>query len=303
MSQIPIQGFHIEPTNICTLKCPGCARTKLIKQWPKHWQNHNLEIDAVMDFLDIDLTGKSIDLCGNYGDPIYHPHLFDLISAFKSRGCTIKITTNGSYRSSQWWNDLCDQLDSNDSIIFSVDGLPDNFTQYRVNADWDSINLGMTTCVSRDINVIWKFIVFRYNQDHINEARLLADHIGVKEFVISLSDRFDEDTAMYLPNTESQGIRKPMQDAWKQNQISKVDPKCYAGKEYFISADGFFSPCCFVADHRFLYKTQFGKAKHQYDIRNTTLTEVLSRPATVEFYQKLPVDPPGVCSFNCPKTT
>jgi acyl transferase domain-containing protein len=55
-----ITGFHIEPTNICTLKCAGCARTRFIDQWPQHWKNQNLSIDSLLQFLDIDLTNKKI---------------------------------------------------------------------------------------------------------------------------------------------------------------------------------------------------------------------------------------------------
>ena len=56
-----VTGFHIEPTNICTLKCPGCARTQFIDKWPSRWKNYNLDINKVMNFLDIDLTDKHIN--------------------------------------------------------------------------------------------------------------------------------------------------------------------------------------------------------------------------------------------------
>ena len=74
-----ITGFHIEPTNICTLKCEGCARTRFIDQWPQHWHNHSLDIDQLLNFLDVDLSTKTIKLCGNYGDPIYHPDFINFV--------------------------------------------------------------------------------------------------------------------------------------------------------------------------------------------------------------------------------
>ena len=85
-----IKGFHIEPTNMCTLKCPRCPRTNFVEQFkPKNWDNQNLNLDHLKQFLDIDLTGMSIGLNGNYGDPIYYPNLFELIAYFKNKKCKI----------------------------------------------------------------------------------------------------------------------------------------------------------------------------------------------------------------------
>jgi hypothetical protein len=96
------------------------------------------------------------------------------------------------------------------------------------------------------------------------------------------------------------GIRFDSQQQWKKNNnsITSVNPKCQNNNQHFITADGFYSPCCFLADHRFYYKTQFGKNKKQYDIRNVTLSELLSRPNVVEFYTSL--EQQSGCQYNCP---
>ena len=117
-----ITGFHIEPTNICTLKCSGCARTRFIDQWPQHWKNHSLDINELLTFIDINLVGMKITLCGNYGDPIYHPNFIELVTRLKARGAVISMVTNGSYKTQEWWEQLVSNLTSNDTITFSVDG-------------------------------------------------------------------------------------------------------------------------------------------------------------------------------------
>ena len=91
-------GFHIEPTNICTLKCSECSRTKFLNQWPEHWKNHSLDIDQLLNFLDIDLINVPILLCGNYGDPIYHPKFIDFVTNLKQKGAILSMVTNGSYK-------------------------------------------------------------------------------------------------------------------------------------------------------------------------------------------------------------
>ena len=297
-----IQSLHIEPTNICTLKCSGCARTRFIQQWPQHWHNHNLDITVLMKFLDISLINMSVHFCGNYGDPIYHPDFINMIHEFKQRGSHVSIVTNGSYKTIKWWQELVAELDQKDTVIFSVDGIPENFSQYRINANWPSIQDAMTVCALAQCHTIWKFIPFLFNQDSIDQARVLSKQLGIDQFEIEYSDRFDEQTAHLIPTTDLLGIRYNNQQAWKNHNRSRgVDPKCAGGTEHFITADGFYSPCCYVADHRFYYKTEFGKNKKAYNINDTSLTSILHQSPVIEFYQTLHAI--SACQFNCPKGT
>ena len=295
-------GFHIEPTNICTLKCSGCARTRFIDQWPQHWKNHSINITELLKFIDIELVDKKINLCGNYGDPIYHPDFIELVTCLKARGAIVSITTNGSYKTQEWWKNLASNLTPSDTIIFSVDGTPKNFTQYRVNADWKSIKIGMDVVANSPCNSSWKYIPFAFNQNDIAQAKKLSQKIGIKNFQVELSDRFDEQTQSLMPDTSLIRGRYSSQTKWKLNNTSlTIDPECYQGQEHFITAEGYYTPCCYLADHRFYYKTPFGKNKKQYNIREYTLTEILQQPQTVEFYQTLDQQPG--CQYNCPKIT
>jgi pyruvate-formate lyase-activating enzyme len=297
-----VNGFHIEPTNICTLKCPGCPRTRFIDQWPQHWKNHNLDIDQLLQFLDIDLTDKKILLCGDYGDPIYHPDFIDFVKKLKSRGSIITIITNGSYKKQDWWKELVNNLSAADTINFSVDGTPENFTEYRINADWESIRVGMDVVANSHCNSSWKYIPFSFNQADIKQVEKLSQNIGIKKFWVEFSDRFDEQTQHLIPDRSLRGQRYNNQTKWNPEDSSlKINPRCQSGKEHFIAADGYYSPCCHLADHRFYYKTIFGKDKKQYDIRQHTLSEILQQPKTIDFYQNL--NQQSGCQYNCPDTT
>jgi organic radical activating enzyme len=254
-----------------------------------------------MRFFDFDLTGKKITLCGNYGDPIYHPEFHDLIAKLKQRGCDITINTNGSYQKAEWWQQLTAMLDHKDTITFSVDGTPENFTQYRVNADWPSIEQAMLSCAASPVRTIWKYIVFSYNQQDIETADQLRSSLGLSEFRVSLSDRFDQKTEHLKPTDEFLGSRYNTQQAWKSNQsTTNINPKCANQREHYISAEGYYAPCCFLQDHRFYYKTPFGKNKSSYRISDTTFSQILKQPATVEFYHNLSQQPG--CQYNCPQT-
>lgn len=297
-----VTGFHIEPTNICTLKCPGCARTRFIDRWPQHWRNHSIDIDALLKFLDVDLAGKTINLCGNYGDPIYHPDFINFVTKLKQTGCILTITTNGSYRTHQWWKELVMQLDDRDTIRFSIDGIPENFTDYRKNADWPSIQLGIEACVAGACKTAWKYIPFSYNNKHIEQAKDLAKQLGMDDFLLDPSDRFDEQTINFFPtSSELLGKRFEAQTNWKTSlDASELDPLCSSGRQHFVTADGHYSPCCYTTDFRFYFKTQFGKNKKKYDITQTTLSQLLADAEVIKFYDNL--QDHAVCQYNCPKT-
>jgi wyosine [tRNA(Phe)-imidazoG37] synthetase (radical SAM superfamily) len=251
-----------------------------------------------MKFLDIDLSGINITLCGNYGDPIYHPDLPGLVHDFKQRGSTINIVTNGSYRKSHWWKELLQELSELDSIVFSIDGVPENFTQYRINGDWATIQDAINECAKSPCKTVWKFIPFSYNESNIEQARQLSQDLGIDQFEISPSSRFDEQTMHLKPSDGQIGIQWHSQQTWKQTiTANKVIAKCHNGQEHFISADGHYMSCCYVGDHRFYYKTEFGKNRKQYKIEDTTLSEILDRTQVAEFYNTLADQ--AVCQYNC----
>lgn len=295
-----VTQLHIEPTNMCTLKCSGCARTQFINQFPQHWSNHNLDIDLLLNFVDVNWINIQVLLCGDYGDPIYHPHFLEFVQKLKNTGTSITITTNGSYKSQRWWEQLCDTLDSNDSIVFSIDGDPSNFTNYRINGDWKSTEIGLQVAGKSLVKTKWKYIAFSYNLDSISIAQELLSKYNLDEFELMQSDRYDSDTQWLKPDDiKFVGDRHEQQQKFKQgNATTLLNPYCKTGNQHYISADGFYSPCCFVADHHFYYKTVFGKKKKQFDIRNSKLSQMIKLPDVVDFYKDLSSQ--TVCQFNCP---
>lgn len=296
-----LQGFHIEPTNMCTLKCPQCARTNFIEAFPKKWRNQNLNLKHLESFLDIDLQDKNINLCGNYGDPIYYNQLFEMIKFFKSRGCSISLATNGSYRTESWWQQLIDMLSDKDTITFGIDGLPDNYTEYRINSEWESVLMGLKKCVESKAKTVWQFIPFSFNEDITEQVRSFAMELGVDEFLLLPSHRWNADDDKLKPKTLFAEKRTTNNILWPQiNKTISVEPQCTLHHNYhYISADGFYTPCCYANDYRFYYKTDFYKNRDLYDISKTTITEVLTN--LKDFYSTLEDAKLNYCTFNCPK--
>lgn len=315
-----IVGFHIEPTTVCTLKCPRCPRTNFIEQFkPKNWDNQNLNLDHLKQFLDIDLTGLTIGLNGNYGDPIYYPKLFDMIKYFKSSGSHITLSTNGSYKTQEWWEDLANLIDEEDIITFSIDGIPENFTSYRINANWNSIQTGIETMIRSRARIVWKYIVFSYNEETIDQARNISQQLGMDDFVLNNSDRWEEndwlkpteyvkiDNAIdgFLYNGSHIGGRDDNIITWKEQNVrnSSINPICkITNSSHFISAHGFYMPCCWAGDHRFYYKNEFYKNREKYDISKTTISQMLANKSELDqYFNNLETTKPDFCTFNCGK--
>jgi MoaA/NifB/PqqE/SkfB family radical SAM enzyme len=294
------KGFHLEATNICTLKCPRCSRTQFIEQFPAAWKNHNVNLDHLKTFIDVDLTDKIVDLRGTYGDPIYYNRLLELVQWLKESGAYIQLSTNGSYYSEDNWRELSNLLDHKDLVIFAIDGVPDNFTKYRVNADWPSIEQGIKIVTTSRAKTRWEYLPFSFNTDTIDQARQLSAELGITEFVIKPSDRWDDGDDWLRPSDTK--LINPVKFMSLKRPDTEINPRCFIRHwDHYISAEGFYTPCCFIADHRYYYKSQFYKHRDLYDISKTTLTEVLNNPLTEEFYSSIVVNKLPVCMYNCPK--
>lgn len=294
-----IQGFHIEPTNICTLKCPRCSRTKFIERFPAKWKNKQLNIDHLKNFVDIDISKKMFTLAGDYGDPIYHNNLFDLVKWIKTQGGIISLHTNGSYKTRAWWQELVSFLDSVDRITFGIDGVPDNFTKYRINADWPSIKTAIET-VSNKVYTVWQYIPFAYNIDSIQTAEQLSKELGMSEFKLLKSSRWESLNDPYRPNDIFIASHDNEVKFVKNIRADEITPRCkILNQDHFVSADGYYMPCCYTGNHNFYYKTEFYKNKEKYDISKTTLSQVLDYAQ--DFYNNLEQTKPLHCIYNCPK--
>jgi MoaA/NifB/PqqE/SkfB family radical SAM enzyme len=152
---------------------------------------------------DIDATVKLAEgkkhffMCGNHGDPIYHPKFHELISSVRTTypQMSIGMHTNGAFRSIDWWKKTANILSYRDNIIFSIDGLPTNNHLYRVNSKWESIENGIRTLVEHNpnIKIVWKWILFKYNQHDIDEGMKLAKNLGFHGFRVVKSMRYEDE--------------------------------------------------------------------------------------------------------------
>ncbi len=170
------------------LACPACPRT-LFKG---HYSVMDLSLEAIRGLVENSSKFSCVILCGDHGDPIYHPEfheVLELLHSFPGQP-PLWIATNGSYREESWWRRTAQLLREQDTVVFGLDGLADTSKLYRKNSDWYSATEGLRTLKQYGkCTVNWQWILFRFNEHQLSEARKLCEDWGVDEFSIIRSFR------------------------------------------------------------------------------------------------------------------
>jgi MoaA/NifB/PqqE/SkfB family radical SAM enzyme len=180
--------LELEITTKCTLFCHSCARTLDPNEEHSEWKFGQLSLESI-DRATSSPGLQTVFLSGAFGDAIYHTELLEVIKLIKSKNLFFRMDTNGSYRSKEWWEEIGKVLTKSDRVVFSIDGLPGK-DLYRVNSDWPSIETGIKTLASTSkVDIHWKWIVFRYNQDDVLEGYRLSKELGFSTFQVVHSGR------------------------------------------------------------------------------------------------------------------
>lgn len=189
---IDFSDLHVGLTNRCRLLCGECARTTLGGRYIQSM--FDLDVDYFKKFL-LECNPNKILFCGNWGDPIYSKDFVGLVRAIKTQNtnCQLEIQTNGSGKSIDFWTKLATELSDNDILIFSIDGSPENYNKYRVNSEWEDVELAVKTVIEtknklgKKTSIEWKHLVFSFNEDTIDIAYDKSIELGFDKFFLQQS--------------------------------------------------------------------------------------------------------------------
>lgn len=146
-----------------------------------------------------------ISFCGQMGDPIYHPHFIDILKVCKNNN--VAISTNGYGKSLEWYDEAV-FISKKQQWLFALDGLPHQSHIYRVNQDGNEVFKTMKHLANLGVNILWKYIVFKYNQDSIEEAQNLAAENNIP-FMLIESSRWEGPDDKFKPDF-NYAVRPPM---------------------------------------------------------------------------------------------
>ena len=297
--------WHIEPSSICTLKCPRCPRSEL----PDILLNRQLSLNFFQNQIGESTVRqiKKITFCGNDGDPIYCRDFFEICMWLKQTNPNIGLTiiTNGSYKPAVWWQKLGQVLNHQDEIHWSIDGWDQQSNQqYRVNSNWQSIveGIGAFTKTNQTTYRVWATIGFRFNQAHIEHIKQLAVDMNFDCFQLTKSTKFGskypdaygqqdqlEPTDSSLVSSSHRFERKLHQLTNKPNpnqlikklfferskQLKKTNYSniCAIGnKGVFLNSQGEFYPCCWTAN-RYQHNQDW---QGRFNLHQRSFTEIIN---------------------------
>ena len=182
-----IRTLQIEPTSHCNARCPHC---------PRFDQHGNVHEDLTLGHLDIEAIQHNLELAnminldtvileGDKGDPAMHPKLEKIIELFSLAPShpRIQVVTNGSIRSTTWWQQLAEKNYPNLQVIFSIDGLKDTNHLYRVGLDYDKIMSNAQAFISAGGHATWKFILFKHNEHQFDQVVKTSQQMGFQGFI------------------------------------------------------------------------------------------------------------------------
>lgn len=242
MTQRDISVLHLEPTDVCQAACPACAR-ETDPDFDQS-QRHHLTVDQILQQVDIDTIQKlhKMFMCGNYGDPAAGAYTMEIYQWFRSVNVNIVLgmNTNGAIGSAAWWRTLAQTLcQPLDYVVFSIDGLEDTNSVYRVNVNWSKLMANAAAFIAAGGSAHWDMLVYQHNEHQVDACEQLARHMGFRWFRAKVSKR-----------PLLAGLRSPM--AWHCTTTVTNHIKCHALQErsMYIDAQGRVSPCCWLGSRQ-----------------------------------------------------
>lgn len=183
----------------CNAGCPQCDRTNPNGLGKVDWLplvNWTLEqFKTAYRPSTLEVT-NTIEICGTWGDPIMNKDIYAIckyimeIKGHLYKSPKIRINTNGSIRDEKWWWDLGALCGDRLSVIFAVDGKDQEQHQlYRKFTNLNKVLENMKTLSMTKAEVIGQTIVFKHNQDDIQEIKKLCLDNGAKSHFCIFSDR------------------------------------------------------------------------------------------------------------------
>lgn len=135
---IPIAGdvkkLYIEPTTKCNYSCITCIRNSWEEAYEHmEWGTFEKVLQSIKELPQ--LEGVFI---GGFGEPMMHPRIFDMITAFKKLGLKVEMITNGSYLNEENINKLID-LKLNGLFVSFDSPETEEYNTIRPGGDFTSV--------------------------------------------------------------------------------------------------------------------------------------------------------------------
>lgn len=242
---------------MCQAACPACARETDTSFRKKPAQHLTVEQVELLFSKEKIAALEKMFMCGNYGDPAGGHHTIELFEHFRTINPNIVLgmNSNGAIRNTIWWHVLGKLLfQPKDYVVFSIDGLEDTNSTYRVNVNWTHLMTNARIFIAAGGNAQWDMLVYEHNQHQVDAAEALAREMGFKWFRAKVSKR---------PLTP----RLNYPSKWTAPAVATGPISCHALKEMsaYIDASGRLLPCCWLGARQKDFITDIETVKVTWD--------------------------------------
>ena len=246
--------LNIEPTSACNLRCPLCPTGRE-------------ELGRPTCFMPLDMFKQCIDELGstlmeigvaNYGEPMLHPDIFEMLAYAKAACPTVFMASNAHFLNEESARKLVES--GLDRVWISFDGTDQaTYETYRVRGDLEKVREGVTTLLAQrkalgrtNPYIELQFLVMKHNEDQMETFREQAKAIGadgcvIKPVSFNVADWDDADTretfGRFFPTLEEYQVYRREGDDWKWKR-DELDFCTAPWRTMTVLADGNIVPCC-----------------------------------------------------------
>jgi len=189
----------IEISTHCNAKCMQCSRTNIegLGLHPQAPRPSHMSLENFKKFFTpADLRHLyNIHFSGTYGDPLMNPEIYEIIKYCCENMVdgwgTVSIATNGSIRDEDFWWELGILCGKKLKVTFDIDGINQEMHEkYRRGTNLNKILRNMETLSLTKARIKTFTVLFKHNEDYIEEIKKICKDHGATEHEIIQSTRF-----------------------------------------------------------------------------------------------------------------
>ena len=176
------ERLNLDLSHRCPLQCPYCARQRkfLDKDIPVPGEDLSYE-----NFIKITKFAKGIHFCGQLSDPIHHPNFIEFLKICYEKNIDTSVAVASSHKSKDWFIKAF-EANKNAHWIFGIDGLPQDSSIHRINQDGEKLfDIMAESTKYLNHKSLWQYILFRYNENDVEQAISLAKEHNVNFMLIN----------------------------------------------------------------------------------------------------------------------
>ena len=193
------KGINIDISNRCPLECMRCQRQTNFTLEGRKVYGRDATMDEIRKLSDY---FSSFNFCGQLSDPVHNEYFIDILRLCKMKNVDGVIHNASSLKSKEWYIEAF-QAHPDMRWVFGIDGLPKDSCLYRINQDGEKLfDIMIESKKHLNTTPSWQYIIFKYNEKDIDEARELAKKNGVNFNLTYSSKWFSEDDPLRPKNKD-----------------------------------------------------------------------------------------------------